>query len=172
VPVVIRPATICGYSPRQRLDLTVNILTNHAVNAGKITVFGGSQMRPNLHVQDYCDVVELFLTAPAEKIQKEIFNVGTQNLSLMQIAHMVRDVVSKEFPEKGRVEIVTTPSDDLRSYHINSDKIKRVLGFAPSHSIEQAVRDLCLAFRDGRLPNSMDDDQYFNVRRLKRLKAA
>jgi nucleoside-diphosphate-sugar epimerase len=80
--------------------------------------------------------------------------------------------VSKEFTERGRVEIVTTPSDDLRSYHINSDKIKRVLGFKPSHSIEQAVRDLCEAFRDGRLPNSMDDDQYFNVRRLKRLKAA
>jgi nucleoside-diphosphate-sugar epimerase len=90
----------------------------------------------------------------------------------MQIADMVRDVVSREFPEKGRVEIVTTPSDDLRSYHINSDKIKRVLGFVPSHSIEEAVRDLCQAFRDGRLPDSMDDDQYFNVRRLKRLKAA
>ena len=172
VGVTFRPATVCGYAPRQRFDLSVNILTNHAVNAGKITVFGGSQMRPNLHVQDYCDVVQLFLTAPAQKIQNEIFNVGTQNLSLMQIAHLVRDVVSEEFPQKGRVEIVTTPSDDLRSYHINSDKIKRVLGFKPSHSIEQAVRDLCQAFRDGRLPNSMDDDQYFNVRRLKRLKAA
>jgi nucleoside-diphosphate-sugar epimerase len=172
VGVVFRPATVCGYAPRQRFDLSVNILTNHAVNANKITVFGGSQLRPNLHVRDYCDVVEVFLTAPSEKIQNEIFNVGTQNLSLMQIAHLVRDVVSREFPEKGRVEIVTTPSDDLRSYHINSDKIKRVLGFAPSHSIEEAVHDLCQAFRDGRLPNSMDDDQYFNVRRLKRLKAA
>jgi nucleoside-diphosphate-sugar epimerase len=170
--VVFRPATVCGYAPRQRFDLSVNILTNHAVNANKITVFGGSQLRPNLHIQDYCDVVEVFLTAPSDKIQNEIFNVGTQNLSLMQIAHLVRDVVSREFPEKGRVEIVTTPSDDLRSYHINSDKIKRVLGFAPSHSIEEAVHDLCQAFRDGRLPNSMDDDQYFNVRRLKRLKAA
>jgi nucleoside-diphosphate-sugar epimerase len=172
VGVIFRPATVCGYAPRQRFDLSVNILTNHAVNANKITVFGGSQLRPNLHVQDYCDVVELFLTAPSEKIQNEIFNVGTQNLSLMQIAHLVRDVVSREFPEKGRVEIVTTPSDDLRSYHINSDKIKRTLGFAPSHSIEEAVQDLCQAFRDGRLPNSMDDDRYFNVRRLKRLKAA
>ena len=172
VGVIFRPATVCGYAPRQRFDLSVNILTNHAVNANRITVFGGSQLRPNLHVQDYCDVVEVFLTAPSEKIQNEIFNVGTQNLSLMQIAHLVRDVVSREFPEKGRVEIVTTPSDDLRSYHINSDKIKRVLGFTPSHSIEEAVHDLCQAFRDGRLPNSMDDDQYFNVRRLKRLKAA
>ena len=172
VGVIFRPATVCGYAPRMRFDLSVNILTNHAVNNNKITVFGGSQLRPNLHVQDYCDVVELFLTAPSEKIRNETFNVGTQNLSLMQIAHLVRDVVSKEFPEKGQIEIVTTPSDDLRSYHINSDKIKRVLGFVPSHSIEEAVRDLCRAFRDGRLPNSMDDDQYFNVRRLKRLKAA
>ena len=80
VGVVFRPATVCGYAPRQRFDLSVNILTNHAVNANKITVFGGSQLRPNLHVQDYCDVVEVFLTAPSEKIQNEIFNVGTQNL--------------------------------------------------------------------------------------------
>ena len=172
VGVTFRPATVCGYVPRQRFDLSVNILTNHAVNANKITVFGGTQQRPNLHVQDYCDAVKLFLKAPSEKIQNEVFNVGTQNLTIMQIAEMVRDVVSTEFPEKGKVEIVTTPSDDNRSYHINSDKIKRVLGFVPSHSIEDAVHDLCAAFRDGRLPKSMDDDRYFNVRRLKRLNAA
>jgi len=170
--VIFRPATVCGYAPRLRLDLSVNILTNHAVNAGKITVFGGSQLRPNLHVQDYCDAVQLFLTAPAEKIQKETFNVGYQNLSIMQIAEMVQGIVSQEFPEKGAVEIVTTPSDDLRSYHINSDKIKRVLGYAPKRTIEDAVRDLCKAFRAGLVPNSMEDDKYFNVKRLKRLKAA
>ena len=132
--VIFRPATVCGYAPRLRLDLSVNILTNHAINAGKITVFGGSQLRPNLHVQDYCDAVKLFLTAPSEKIQKETFNVGYQNLSIMDIARLVQRVVSKEFPEKGEVAIVTTPSDDLRSYHINSDKIKRVLGYAPRHT--------------------------------------
>jgi nucleoside-diphosphate-sugar epimerase len=170
--VIFRPATVCGYAPRLRLDLSVNILTNHAINASKITVFGGSQLRPNLHVQDYCDAVKLFLTAPAEKIQKETFNVGYQNLSIMDIAKMVQRIVSKEFPEKGEVAIVTTPSDDLRSYHINSDKIKRVLGYAPRHTIEDAVRDLCNAFRDGRIPDSMNDDQYFNVKRLKRLRAA
>ena len=172
VGVTFRPATVCGYAPRLRLDLSVNILTNHAINAGKITVFGGSQQRPNLHIQDYCDAVKLFLTAPAEKIQNEVFNVGTQNLTIMQIAELVREVVSKEFPERERVEIVTTPSDDLRSYHINSDKIKRVLGFTPKHTIEDAVRDLCDAFRKGLVPDSMNDDQYYNVRRLKRLKAA
>jgi nucleoside-diphosphate-sugar epimerase len=170
--VIFRPATVCGYAPRLRLDLSVNILTNHAINASKITVFGGSQLRPNLHVQDYCDAVQLFLTAPAEKIQKETFNVGYQNLSIMDIAKMVQRIVSEEFPEKGDVSIVTTPSDDLRSYHINSDKIKRALGYAPKYTIEDAVKGLCAAFRDGRIPNSLDDDKYFNVRRLKRLRAA
>ena len=170
--VIFRPATVCGYAPRLRLDLSVNILTNHAVNAGRITVFGGKQLRPNLHVQDYCDAIKLFLTVPAEKIQKETFNVGYQNLSIMQIAEMVQSVVSEEFPEKGRVEIVTTPSDDLRSYHINSDKIKRALGYAPKRTIEDAVRDLCRAFRQGLVPDSMADDRYFNVKRLKRLKTA
>jgi nucleoside-diphosphate-sugar epimerase len=170
--VIFRPATVCGYAPRLRLDLSVNILTNHAINAGKITVFGGSQLRPNLHVQDYCDAVKLFLTAPAEKIQQETFNVGYQNLSIMDIAKMVQRIVSQEFPEKGEVAIVTTPSDDLRSYHINSDKIKRVLGYAPRHTIEDAVRDLCNAFREGRIPDSMNDDRYFNVKRLMRLRAA
>jgi len=170
--VIFRPATVCGYSPRQRLDLSVNILTNHAVNVGKITVFGGSQLRPNLHIQDYCDAVQLFLTAPAEKIQNEIFNVGYQNLSLMEIAELVRRVVSQEMPQRKNVEIVTTPTDDVRSYHINSDKVKRVLGYTPRHTIEDAVRELCQAFLAKKLPNSMEDDRYYNVRLLKRLKAA
>src|SRR5438309_11471729 len=117
VCVAIRPATICGYSPRQRLDLSVNILTNHAVNLGKITVFGGSQLRPNLHIQDYCDAVQLFLTAPADKVQNETFNVGYQNLSLMEIAELVRRVVDEEMPNRKQVDIVTTPTDDIRSYH-------------------------------------------------------
>jgi len=170
--VIFRPATVCGYAPRQRLDLSVNILTNHAINANKITVFGGSQLRPNLHVQDYCDAVKLFLTVPSEKIQNETFNVGYQNLSLMEIAHLVRNVVGSKFPERGSPEIVTTPTDDIRSYHINSDKIKRQLGFAPKHTIEDAVAELCDAFREGGLPDSMSDDRYFNVKRLKRLQAA
>jgi nucleoside-diphosphate-sugar epimerase len=170
--VTFRPATVCGYAPRQRLDLSVNILTNHAVNKNKITVFGGSQLRPNLHIQDYVDALEMFLEAPTEKIQGEIFNVGYQNLSLMQIAELVRKVVLEEYPERGDLEIVTTPSDDLRSYHINSDKIARALGFQPRRTIEDAVRELCVAFRENRLPNSFDDDFYFNVKRLQRLKAA
>ncbi len=158
IGVTFRPATVCGYAPRQRFDLSVNILTNHAVNKNRITVFGGSQLRPNLHIQDYVDAVEMFLEAPAEKIQGEIFNVGYQNLSLMKIAELVKKVVLAEFPDRGDIEIVTTPSDDIRSYHINSSKVTRVLGFQPRHTIEDAVSELCGAFREGKLPNSFEDD--------------
>jgi nucleoside-diphosphate-sugar epimerase len=172
VGVVFRPATVCGYAPRQRLDLSVNILTNHAVNNRKITVFGGSQMRPNLHIVDYCDAVQLLLDAPDSKIADQIFNVGYQNMSIMELAGLVKRVVEQEFPDQGKIDIVTTPTDDNRSYHINSDKIRRALGFTPRHTIEQAVRDLCHAFRDGRLTNTMADDIYYNVRRMKRLQAA
>jgi nucleoside-diphosphate-sugar epimerase len=172
VCVTIRPATVCGYAPRQRLDLSVNILTNHAINNGKITVFGGTQLRPNLHVQDMCDLYELLLELPDEKIAGETFNAGYQNMSIMDIALTVRDVVAKEFPDRGNIDIVTTPTDDIRSYHINSDKIRRMLGFSPLHTVEDAVRDLCKAFKANKLPNSMADDQYFNVRRLKSLRAA
>lgn len=170
--VTIRPATVCGYSPRTRLDLSVNILTNLAVNKGEITVFGGAQLRPNLHIEDMADVYELMIEAPAEKIAGQIFNAGYQNLSINKIAEIVRDIVAQEFPDKPPVAIKTTESNDPRSYHINSDKIKRVLGYAPKRSIEDAVRDLCKAFKAGKLPNSLTDDRYFNVRTMKATKAA
>ncbi|HVB79210.1 MAG TPA: SDR family oxidoreductase [Candidatus Binataceae bacterium] len=169
--VIFRPATVCGYAPRLRLDLSVNILTNHAVTNNKITVFGGSQLRPNLHVQDYCDAVELFLTAPAAKIQKETFNVGYQNMSIMEIAQLAKRVVEQEFPDRPPIEIVTTPTDDIRSYHINSGKVARVLGFRPKYTVEDAIRGLCKAFKDGRIPNSMMDDRYYNIRTMKKLNA-
>lgn len=169
VCVTIRPATVCGYSPRTRMDLSVNILTNHAVTNGKITVFGGAQLRPNLHIQDMCDLYELLLQLPDEKIAGQTFNAGYQNMSIIDIANVVKRVVEQEFPEKATIEIVTTPSNDPRSYHINSDKIARVLGFRPKYTIEDAVRGLCQAFKAGLLPESMTDDIYYNVRRMKRL---
>jgi nucleoside-diphosphate-sugar epimerase len=172
VCVTIRPATLCGFAPRQRMDLSVNILTNHAINNRKITVFGGAQKRPNLHIQDMADLYKVLLTVPDAKIAGQIFNAGFQNMSIMEIAQIAKRVVQEIFPEKGEIPIVTTPTDDIRSYHVNSDKIQRVLGFKPKHSIEDAVRDLCAAFKAGKLPNSMDDTFYFNVRRLKSLKAA
>ena len=170
--VIFRPATVCGYAPRQRLDLSVNILTNHAINNKKITVFGGDQMRPNLHIADYCAAVQLFLDAREAKIANQIFNVGYQNMSIRDIALLVKRVVEEEFPKNGDIPIVTTPSDDNRSYHINSEKIRRMLGFTPTHSIEEAVRDLCQAFKQGKLANAMTDDVYYNVRRMKNLRAA
>ncbi len=172
VGVIFRPATVCGYAPRLRLDLSVNILTNHAVTNNKITVFGGSQLRPNLHVQDYADLCKLLLSAPTGKIANQIFNCGYQNMTIMEIAEMVKKVVEQEFPEKAPIEIVTTPTDDNRSYHINSDKIKNVLGFTPKHTIEEAVRDLVRAFREDKIVNSFADDRFYNVRTLKKLKAA
>ncbi|MEI6986036.1 MAG: SDR family oxidoreductase [Rhodospirillaceae bacterium] len=172
VGVIFRPATVCGYSPRLRLDLSVNILTNHAITNNKITVFGGSQMRPNLHIQDYADLCKLLLTAPADKVQNETFNCGYENMSIMDIALMVKKVVTEEFPGRPDIEVVTTPTDDIRSYHINSGKIKRALGFAPQYSIEKAVRDLCMAYKANKIPNNMTDDIYYNVKRMKALKAA
>lgn len=166
--VIFRPATVCGYAPRLRLDLSVNILTNHAVTNNKITVFGGSQLRPNLHVADYCDAVQLLLEAPAEKVQKETFNIGYQNMSIMDIALLVKKVVGEEFPDKQEIDIVTTPTDDIRSYHINSDKVYRVLGFKPKYTIEDAVRSLCQAFRAGKIPESMSNDWYYNIRTMKK----
>jgi len=171
VCVTIRPATICGYSPRQRLDLSVNILTNHAVHNNKITVFGGEQQRPNLHIQDMCDLYKLLLELPDEKIAGETFNAGYQNQSIMEIARIVKNVVQEEFPEKGDIPIVTTPSNDTRSYRITSDKIASKLGFKPQYTIEDAVRDLCRAFKEGKLPHSMTDERYFNVKMLKKKRA-
>lgn len=167
--VIFRPATVCGYAPRLRLDLSVNILTNHALINNKITVFGGVQLRPNLHVQDYCDAVEMLLEAPAEKVQKETFNIGYQNMSIADIALLVRKVVKEEFPERGDVDIVTSPSDDIRSYHINSDKVFRALGFKPKYTIEDAVRSLCKAYRDDKLKDSMTNDWFYNIRTMKKL---
>ena len=167
IGVIFRPATVCGYAPRQRLDLSVNILTNHAINKGTITVFGGDQLRPNLHIQDYADLCKLLLTAPHEKVANETFNCGFQNMSIMNIAKIVKQVVEEVFPEKGDIPIRVTTSDDPRSYHINSEKIYKALGFKPKYSIEDAVRGLCTAFREGKLPNSFDDNKYFNVRTMK-----
>jgi len=163
VALVLRPATVCGYSPRLRLDLTVNILTNHAVNNRKITVFGGQQRRPNIHIEDMTDLYVKSLEWPDEAIDGKMFNVGYDNYKVMEIAKMVRNVVGKD------VEIVTTPTDDLRSYHVSSEKIKRELGFVPQHTIEDAVRDLVAAFDTGKIPNPMTDIRYYNIKTMQHL---
>ncbi|MBZ0187467.1 MAG: SDR family oxidoreductase, partial [Candidatus Obscuribacterales bacterium] len=164
--VTIRPATVCGYSPRQRLDLTVNILTNHAINKGSITVFGGEQKRPNIHIEDMVDLYLMLLDVSAEKIAGKIFNAGYQNQTVKDIANLVRSTVSRKIPEKANVELVTVPSEDIRSYHICSDKIQNELGFVPKRTIENAVEDLVEAFQAGRLPNSFDDPNYYNIKAM------
>lgn len=162
--VNIRPATVCGYSPGQRLDLAVNILTNHAVNSDRILVTGGSQKRPNLHIQDMCDVYKLLLEAPHEKIQGETFNVGGENRTILELAEMVKAVVEVRLGGTVLIEIV--PNADNRSYWINSDKIREVLGFVPRWSVVKAINDLVTAFKAGLLPNPMTDTRYSNVKRL------
>jgi nucleoside-diphosphate-sugar epimerase len=162
--LVIRPSTVCGYSPRLRLDLTVNILTNHAINNKKITVFGGTQKRPNIHIEDMTDLYVYILDLPKEKIAGKIYNAGYENFTVMEIAEKVRNVIDKN------IEIVTTPTNDNRSYHVSSEKIKKELGFVPRHTIEEAVSDLVTAFKAGKIPNSMDDIRYYNIKTMKAIK--
>ncbi len=166
-PVIIRPATLCGHSPRQRLDLTVNILTNLAANTGRITVFGGEQKRPNLHLLDMVDLYAMLLELPDKRIAGKIYNAGYQNLTVAETARIIRDVVKQEMPEKGDIAMITTPSDDPRSYHISSEKIKRELGFEPRRTIEDGARDLVRAFKAGKVPSAMTDNCYYNVRMMK-----
>ncbi len=162
--LILRPATVCGDSPRLRLDLTVNILTNHAYHNDVIKVFGGKQMRPNIHIDDMTDVYVQSLEWPADLIDREIFNVGYENHTVADIAMTIRDVVGKH------VDIVTTPTDDNRSYHICAGKIQRVLGYTPKRTIRDAAADLLDAFRAGRVPGAMTDDRYFNVKTLQSMK--
>ncbi len=171
-PVVIRPATVCGYSPRQRLDLTVNILTTHAVHRGVITVFGGSQMRPNIHIQDITALYLKLLELPVERVAGEVFNAGYQNLTVERIAHLVRDTLMSEGLIDRPVAIEFQSSDDLRSYHICSDRIRERIGFVPRRTIEDAVRDLARAFAAGLIPEAMTDDRYHNIRTMKSMQPA
>jgi nucleoside-diphosphate-sugar epimerase len=163
VTLILRPATVCGYSPRLRLDLSVNILTNHAVNNKKIRVFGGTQKRPNIHIQDVTDLYVQSLEWPDEKIDGKIFNAGYENQSLNELAGIVKQVVGDG------VAIATEPTNDLRSYHISSEKIKRELGFVAKNTIEGAVRDLVSAFQSGKIPNPMTDERYYNIKTMQKI---
>jgi nucleoside-diphosphate-sugar epimerase len=158
--LIVRPATVCGYSPRLRLDLSVNILTNLAHHKREITVFGGSQRRPNLHVDDMTDLYVSALGWADESIDGKIYNAGWQNLSIRQIADVVKEEVGND------VRIVTSPTDDLRSYHISSEKIERELGWQPRRTVRDAVCDLLHAFQDGSVPNSLTDPRYFNIKTM------
>ena len=151
----VRPATVCGYSPRMRLDLSVNMLTMQALVSKRITVFGGDQVRPNIHIQDITDLV-LFFLEQGEKVQG-IYNAGFENISIMDIGKKVTEFVP--------AEIVVTESNDPRSYRLNSDKLLNT-GFKPKYDVEYAMKEIIEAYESEKLPNPMDDIRYFNIKTM------
>ena len=160
VTVTLRPATVCGYSPRQRLDLVVNILTNLAYHNREITIFGGDQLRPNIHIQDMVRAYELFINMENEKINGKIFNIGFENLTVNQLASEVQKVIGSD------VKIKKLPTNDNRSYHISSKKIQDELGFVTNFSILNAIEDLKHAFEKKLLSDCLINENYFNIKKM------
>ena len=156
----IRPSTVCGYAKRQRLDLVVNILTNHAFHNKEIKVFGGDQLRPNVHINDMVDSYLAVLDAPSKKINGEVFNVGFKNQSVNELANDVKEVIGSD------VKIIHTKSDDNRSYHVSSEKIRDVLNFNTKYTVKDAVSDLKNAFEKKSLINTFNDEFFFNIKRM------
>jgi len=150
---IVRPATVCGYSPRMRLDVSVNMLTMQAITKGRITVFGGDQVRPNIHIDDVTDLY-LFLLEHPEILG--IYNAGFENISIRDIAERV----IKQIP----AEIVVTPSNDPRSYRINSDKLLAT-GFRPRKTVDDAIREIVVKYQRGEL---RDEDRHYNLRWMQR----
>ena len=161
---ILRPATVCGYSHRLRLDLTVNILTIHALVNHRIRVFGGKQLRPNLNIRDMVRAYRLFLQAPAAKIHGIPFNVGFENHSVERIAAMVKESLGD-----ASVTIAHEPTDDIRSYHVNSDRIRNTLGFVPQHTIQEAVDSIAAVYRAGGLADPMTNPLFYNIKRMQQL---
>jgi nucleoside-diphosphate-sugar epimerase len=146
---VVRPATVCGLSPRMRLDVSVNMLTMQALTRGEITVLGGDQIRPNIHIDDITDLY-LFLLERPDLIG--VYNAGFENLTIRKIAEMAANKVG--------AKITTVASNDLRSYRVNSDKILSK-GFTPKKSVENAISEICQAFKNGHLK---DEDRFHTLR--------
>ncbi|NQS98374.1 MAG: SDR family oxidoreductase [candidate division Zixibacteria bacterium] len=161
-PVVIHPGTLCGWSPRQRLDLTVNIFTHLAWRNRRITIFGGEQLRPSLTLEDQIELYLLLLEKEAEAISGKVWNVRNENYSVREMAELVASMFDD-------VVLVTTPTNDNRSYHTSGDKIKKELGWEPHHTIQDAVRQLRAAFDDGRIKDP-SNPVYYNVKLMEKLK--
>ena len=163
-PVIIRPATVCGFSPRQRLDLVVNILTNLAYHKRKISIFGGDQLRPNIHIKDMVRAYDLLVEAEKDKVSGEIFNAGYENQTVKELANIVKSNIGED------VILETTPTDDNRSYHISSKKIFSRLGFVTKFTIKDAVNELKAAFKEKKLINTLENDLYFNIKKVNNFK--
>jgi nucleoside-diphosphate-sugar epimerase len=138
-------------------------LTNHAYTKNKITVFGGNQKRPNIHIKDMVRAYVSILKESNRNVNSEIFNVGYENYSLDKLASMVIDTVKKN------ITLSHMKTDDLRSYHVSSDKIMKKINFKPIYTIQNAIEDLCNAFDQGFLPNSLDDPRYYNIKTMQLL---
>ena len=166
--IIIRPATVCGFSEKMRFDLTVNILTNYAYNKGYIRVFGGNQSRPNCHIDDMCDLYKKLINEDISKFNGEIFNVGTENLKIIEVAEKVKSVLKNKF-NRDNIDIRIEKSADIRSYMINSDKIKKTLGFKFKKNVTDAIEDLCHAFEKKIIKNSFSDE-WSNIKVLTKIK--
>jgi nucleoside-diphosphate-sugar epimerase len=164
ITTTIRPSTVCGYAKRQRLDLVVNILTNHAFHNREIKVFGGTQLRPNVHIEDMVESYLAIINADPKKINGEIFNVGFKNQSVNELAEDVLNIVGND------VKIIKTKSDDNRSYHVSSEKIKEILNFETKYTVKNAVLDLKNAFEKKLITNTFEDELFFNIKRMNSLK--
>jgi len=162
-PVVVRPATVCGYSPRQRFDLVVNLLTNQAWNKRKIKIFNGNQTRPNIHIKDMVDAYCSLLEADKTKINHAIFNVGCENYTLSEIGNMIKSKLGQD--------IITEEifSNDNRSYKISSKKIRNILGIDCTFTISDAIDDLQKGFSSGLFQDSLNNSLYFNIKRMKEI---
>ena len=165
--IIIRPATVCGFSEKMRFDLTVNILTNYAYNKGFIRVFGGNQSRPNCHIDDMCDLYKKLIHDDISKFNGEIFNVGTENLKIIEVAERVKSVMKNKL-NKNDIEIRVEESADIRSYMINSDKIKNILGFEFKKTVTNAIEDLCDAFEKKIIKDSFSDE-WSNIKVLTKI---
>ena len=161
--VTIRPATVCGYSKRQRLDVIVNILTNIGYHKREITVFGGKQLRPNIHITDMIRAYKLLIESPNDLVGGEIFNAGWENKSVTDIANIVKRELGFD------INVIFSKTDDNRSYHISSKKIKNILNFHTKFTIENAVNDLKKAFEKNLLIDPLNNPNYFNIKKMQKL---
>lgn len=162
--VFVRPSTLCGYAPRLRLDLSVNILTINALINKKIKIFGGEQMRPALNIKDMVNFYELMLTAPKNVIDKQAFNVSCENKMIKEIAEMVKDVIGDK-----EITFEVTTSNDNRSYHVNTDKMKRVLGFECKFSLQDAIKSIIEAYNQNLIIDGLNNTLYHNIKRMKEI---
>ena len=164
ITTTIRPATVCGYSRRLRLDLIVNILTNIAYHKKEITIFGGEQLRPNIHIKDMVRAYQTVMESPKDIVNKEIFNAGWENKSVNDIANIVKNTLGDD------IKLIVSKTDDNRSYHISSEKIKNILSFQTKFTNTDAIEDLKKAFENKTFSEPLTNSNFFNIKKMQEIK--